>query len=193
MFQTLLKFARVRVLSGSWPQRLRPRAPALAQSERDASGHRGVQGGGAVAGSRGATINDENVHVLRVACRWGAGAGWRDRGPHTECQTHTDSSLHASACPLYKTTAVRACTTCGTCPHICDQRKVMPLESSSLQRRARIPGDLALWRHSAACCSRSQRLPSFHLMPSQASPSAALGCHLPTCTPSPASTCGTQR
>ena len=82
---------------------------------------------------------------------------------------------------------------CGTCPHICDQRKVMPLESSSLQRPARIPGDLALWRHSAACCSRSQRLPSFHLMPSQASPSAALGCHLPTCTPSPASTCGTQR
>ena len=93
----------------------------------------------------------------------------------------------------YKTTAVRACTTCGTCPHICDQRKVRPLESSSLQRRARIPGDFALWRHSAARCSTSQRLPSFHLMPSQASPSAALGCHLPTCTPSPASTCGTQR
>ena len=138
----------------------------------------------------------------RAAAR-GAGRGRGGAtGAHTLSlsarPTRTLVSTHASACPLVQNHRCAGMhdlfgALCGTCPHICDQRKVMPLESSSLQRRARIPGDLALWRHSAACCSRSQRLPSFHLMPSQASPSAALGCHLPTCTPSPASTCGTQR
>ena len=74
----------------------------------------------------------------RAAAR-GAGRGRGGAtGAHTLSARPTRTLVYTHRHALYKTTAVRACTTCGTCPHIWTKNLRNP-----------DPGHVHLWRRTA--------------------------------------------